>query len=124
MINTEKLRSGNLLFKKQALEIHKVTEKDIEDIASGKILEGAFEFLTLSGAWFARMGFRATGKKIAHHNHTAFEYEIYPGIFIMENQQKEFEIYDAGHNVIATMKHVHDMQNAWYNLTGSELQHK
>jgi len=125
------LRIGNLVYYNNEPELTNPDIIEVETIQSDGInyIDGSVDYriedlkgIPLTGEWLDKFGFKIDGTKITADN-------LHNGSFILENwgdfiDNTNIELYyTAGESIkySCQIKHVHQLQNLYFALTGEEL---
>jgi hypothetical protein len=112
-MKASELRIGNLIYDNEVGHKgdFKVTAKDIVHIQN-KGLDTDYSFINLSEEWLVKFGFEDNGQS----------YEIeYCVVRRNYNNKVMFDLFKNGEFIHSELKHVHQLQNLYFALTGEEL---
>jgi len=117
MIKAEELRIGNLFLAGKTIHPERVFKIDFEmrdgHLINGQIPEEHCHGIELTEEWLLKFGLEyvdeAAGYVLGHH-------------LIPETAYKDYEVHlFCEENCAVKIKHVHQLQNLFYALTGEEL---
>lgn len=115
-LKSTELRIGNLVQVYHGKKIHIITSLDIDDINRGKF---PVEGIPITEEWLLRSGFEVD-KNVTYSSGHEKEYKVYRiGLFTFNGIQNAW--WYNGQVLFIQPKYVHQLQNLYFALTGTEL---